>query len=130
MEQIDIDKVCDRNKMILCYDLDDTLIDFETGEPYKDRIAEVVQRYNEGHYIIICTARRCITHRALTQIVNKHGIPYHELAIGTKPKAHIYIDDSAVNADDYFANPTKYLRIFFNVGFRINWLIRNRGANK
>jgi len=118
----------DKGKLILCYDLDDTLIDFMFGIPYKERVKEVQERFNEGHYIVVATARVNTTKQEIEDILRTAGIPFHEVAIGTKPKAHLYIDDSAVNADDYFANPKKYLKIYDAIGFRINWLIRNRKA--
>ncbi len=130
LTQDKLNEICDKDKMVLCYDLDDTLIDFATQTPYKDRCKELRQRYKEGNYIIIATARQMIDKGTTEKQLKEWNIPYHEFIYGAKPKAHIYIDDSAVNADDYFANPFKYLRIFKNIGFRINYLIRHKGGLK
>ena len=128
LSQKQLDEICEAGKLIICYDLDDTLIDFRTQAPYPKRVAEVKQRYAEGHYIIIQTAREKITQETTELQLAEWGIPFHEFLYGNKPKAHLYIDDSAVNADDYFVNPEKYLRIFRAIGDSINWFIRKRNG--
>lgn len=133
MNQNKLNKICDNGKMVICYDLDDTLIDFETLQPIKepvDRISELRKRFNEGNYIIIQTARRKSSRSKTKKLLCKLNIPFNELICGTKPKAHIYIDDSGVNADDYFNNPHKYLKLYRAIGFRINYLIRYKGGIK
>jgi hypothetical protein len=97
--------------------------------PIPERVKEIQQRYNEGNYIIIQTARQKVDREKMEKrIRDVWCIPFNEFIFGTKPKAHIYIDDSAVNADDYFANPPKYLRIFRAIDDTINWWIRNRNG--
>jgi len=130
MNQEKINEICDKGKMILCYDLDDTLIDFATQTPFYDRITEMKIRKKEGHYIIVQTARQKISREETEKQLRDWGIPFDEFLYGHKPKAHIYIDDSAVNADDYFNNPSKFLKIFHAIGFRINYLIRHKGGLK
>ena len=95
--------------MILCFDLDGTLCSntegaYEGAEPWPTCIAVVNRLYDEGHRIIVHTARgsttgvdwRAVTLRQLAD----WGVRYHELVLG-KPTADVYIDDKAINADDW-----------------------------
>ena len=97
--------------MIYCFDLDGTLCtntggQYAKAEPLVNRIARVNNLYNEGHKIIISTARGSETKLdwyALTQDqLVKWGVKYHELYVGKKPNADFYIDDRAINAEVYF----------------------------
>lgn len=71
----------------------------------------VVKRfYNKGHRVIIDTARtssakgltkymyRCKIKKLTRKQLETWGIPYHELRVGIKPPADIYIDDKSVPA--------------------------------
>lgn len=101
--------------MRVCFDLDNTLVtnpvvpgDYSTVRPIRKMVALAQKMHEEGHTIIIHTARRMLTHRhnvgaAIRDIANitlqtleKFGIPYDELIFG-KPVADMYIDDRAVN---------------------------------
>lgn len=117
-------------KKRFCFDLDNTLVSYP---PYIDGIKlyqqvkpitkniEFLQKLkNEGHYIIIYTARRMVTHNSNIGKINaeqgkiifdtleKFNIPYDEIYFG-KPYAHYYIDDSAINA---FSNLEKELGFY------------------
>lgn len=100
---------------IYVIDLDGTLCDTQRCEdrwlyleatPYPDRIAKINRLYDEGHKIIIETARGCgsgrdwyeDTFRQLTEF----GVRFHELRTGTKFGADYFIDDRAINAADFF----------------------------
>ena len=105
----------DKKKMRVCFDLDHTLVtyptisgDYRTVQPINKMIELSRQLKQEGHTIIIYTARRMETHRnnvgAVIRDIGKitidtleqFQIPYDELLFG-KPIADMYIDDRAVN---------------------------------
>jgi len=99
-------------EMRYCFDLDGTLcVGGETGDyrgamPIPRRIALVRKLHDEGHYIIIDTARGTDTKQEWAEFtrdqLDRWGCPFHELHVGRKPFAHFYIDDRATNAHDYF----------------------------
>jgi capsule biosynthesis phosphatase len=100
-----------------CFDLDHTLVsgpltpgDYTSVEPITKNIEYLKHLHNQGHYIIIHTARRMKTHRGnvgavIADIGSKtikqladFDIPYNELHFG-KPHADFYIDDLAINCN-------------------------------
>ena len=97
--------------MIYCFDLDGTLCTntngkYDEAEPFHDRIAIVNKLYDEGHHILIDTARGSTTGIDWTAVtkeqLNKWGTKYHTLRAGVKLTADLYIDDKGINADIYF----------------------------
>lgn len=96
--------------MRYCVDMDGTLC-YTDGEHYADAkpnweaIARLNALYRDGHTIIIDTARGSgsgIDHRRLTQQqLTRWGVDYDELRVGHKVPADVYIDDRAINADDW-----------------------------
>lgn len=99
-----------------CFDLDLTLVtspkirgDYTTVQPIADNIKMVRRLSEQGHYIIIHTARRMVTHSAnvgkiiadvgqiTLETLRQFNIPYDELHFG-KPYADFYIDDKAIDA--------------------------------
>lgn len=93
-----------------CFDLDGTLVktegkDYEGSTPNDKAVAKVRHLYENGHYIIIMTARgassgidwREFTANQLTEF----GISYHELILGQKPNADYFIDDKAIHVQDW-----------------------------
>ena len=104
-----------KRKMRICFDLDNTLVtyptipgDYTSVKPIDTMIQYAKMLHNEGHTIIIHTARRMTTHNnnigAVIKDIGKltfdtlenFEIPYDELIFG-KPIADMYIDDRAVN---------------------------------
>ena len=101
---------------IYVVDLDGTLCDTKRSEegfwryleatPFHDRIARINKLYDEGHTIIIETARGCTskkdwypeTHAQLTSF----GLKFHQLRTGIKHGGDYFIDDKAINAEDFF----------------------------
>lgn len=100
----------------IVFDLDGTLTEPTDGslpydklKPRRDMIAVMNRLYDEGHHIIINTARHMITckgdaalaERLLGDITRTwlaaEGAKYHELTWG-KPYALIYVDDKACTA--------------------------------
>lgn len=104
----------------ICFDLDGTICSTDETLPIPERyyksivkphMRTVVKRfYKKGHKIIIDTARtssatgltkywyRCKIKKLTRQQLNSWDVPYHELRVGTKPAADIYIDDKSVPA--------------------------------
>lgn len=98
--------------MRICLDLDGVICELKKDgqsyselNPVRGAIEKIKKLKNEGHYIIIFTARRMKTHssnkgKLLKEIgkvtldwLEKNKILYDEIYFG-KPWAHIYIDDN------------------------------------
>lgn len=99
--------------MIHCFDIDGTLCTntnggYEKAQPFYDVIAQVNRIYDEGHRVILYTARGSTTgidwHKLTLEQLEKWGVHYHELVMG-KPTADIYIDDKAINTLDWGKMP-------------------------
>lgn len=98
--------------MTLCFDLDGTLCEHRTdgkydlAAPYTARIDWLNHLHERGHRIIIDTARGSETgvdwRTATEQQLAGWGVLYHELRVGDKPYADVYVDDRAIEADEYF----------------------------
>lgn len=95
--------------MIYCFDIDgvlcdDMLGDYDKSKPRKEIINRINQLYDEKHTIKIFTGRGSktgIDWKEFTENQLKSwGLNYHELIFG-KPVADIFIDDKAINADDW-----------------------------
>lgn len=94
---------------IYFFDIDGTICDTNDGNyahalPYRDRIEEVNNLYDEGHKIIMWTARGAQTGinwipLTISQL-KAWGVKYHELR--PKPYWDFLVDDKAHNAKDFF----------------------------
>lgn len=103
--------------MKFVFDLDHTLCDppydeenkrwkYFDAKPYYDRIEKVNKLWEDGHIIVIETARGCsskINHYEQTykQLVS-WGLKFTSLRTGVKFAADYYIDDKAINSEDFF----------------------------
>jgi capsule biosynthesis phosphatase len=135
-----------KEKIRVCFDLDNTLVtypsipgDYTTVLPIEPMISLARSLHEDGHTIIIYTARRMKTHSgnvgatirdigAITFItLDNFQIPYDELIFG-KPIADIYIDDRAVNP---YRNDLKSMGLFINSETKqtINFLPSNKYNN-
>ena len=122
-----------KNKQRFCFDLDNTLVtfpkvrnDYSTVEPIYENIEILNFLKEQGHYIIIYTARRMRTHngnikkvkkdikKITTKTLNNYNIQYDELIFG-KPYANFYIDDLGISADE---------NLNFSLGFYNNAVSR------
>jgi|SRR3990172_2165642 len=108
--------------MTYVFDLDETICQsdypnnldlmdkYYNSYPIKERIAIINNLYNQGHEIIIDTARGCkigVTDelRDLTvKQLKDWGVKYHLLRIGIKYPGDFYIDDKAISDKDFFVN--------------------------
>jgi len=101
---------------IYVFDLDNTLCDTRRGEnnnwdyigasPYPERIKKVNILFEAGNRIIIETARGCNSKKnwyieTYNQLIN-WGLKFHELRTGVKFGADYFIDDKAINSEDFF----------------------------
>lgn len=102
--------------MIYVFDLDNTLCntlkkednnwDYLNAQPFEDRIKIVNDLYDNGNKIIIETARGCVSKKnwyeqTHNQLVN-FGLKFHELRTGVKFNADFFIDDKAINSNNFF----------------------------
>jgi hypothetical protein len=102
--------------MTYCFDLDGTLCtitngDYDLAKPLMDRISVVNNLYESGNHIIINTARGSKTgidwyDKTENQIKN-WGLNFHELYVGVKIDADLFIDDKAVSDKIFFENIQK-----------------------
>lgn len=92
-----------------CFDIDGTLCtntegDYEDAQPFADRIQVVNRLYDDGHQVLLLTARGSTTGIDWRDVTEKQmadwGVRYHQLYL-TKPSAHIYIDDKAFNSETW-----------------------------
>lgn len=92
--------------MTYCFDIDGTIcnkdVEYEKAIPYPSVIVKINSLYDEGHTIILYTARGSKTGLDWTELTNqqikKWGIKCHEVKLG-KPFYDLMIDDRAINAD-------------------------------
>lgn len=102
--------------MRYCFDIDGTLCDTPNNElgkpdyvnakPFPFMVDQVNRLYDEGNYIIMQTARgkgSGIDHTELTKKqLDEWGYKYHELfPMFCKPTADIFVDDKAINVEDW-----------------------------
>lgn len=103
--------------MRLCVDIDGTIcethgLDYSSASPIDEAVQALRKLNEEGHYIILFTARGSgtgIDHSALTiRQLASWGVPYDELHFG-KPFADFYIDDKAIVASTWHAAISNHL---------------------
>ena len=102
--------------MRYCFDIDGTLCDTPNNEkgkpdylnaqPFPFMVQQVNRLYDEGHYIIMQTARgkgSGIDHTELTtKQLNECGYKYHELfPMFCKPTADLFIDDKGIDVESW-----------------------------
>ena len=99
------------NLKTYCFDIDGTICtntngDYESAEPYYDRIDTINNLFNKGSKIIYFTARGSTTQIDWFEItekqLNKWGCKYNQLLVG-KPFADYYIDDKGVDPFNWFS---------------------------
>jgi len=92
-----------------CFDIDGTICtntdgEYASAKPFGSRIDHINALYDAGHTISFFTARGSTTGidwRALTaEQLAQWGVRYHTLIMG-KPHADLFVDDKAIQSDDY-----------------------------
>jgi len=97
-------------KLIYCFDFDETICFRNSGEDYsksfpvKKMVDHINQLYDDGHKIVIFTARGSSSgidwlNVTYSQCV-EWGLKFHSIKPG-KPSYDIFVDDKAINASDY-----------------------------
>lgn len=104
------------------FDLDGTLCsdsmgNYRLAQPFIERINYVNRLYDEGHVIILHTARgmgrtqnnieeATLRWKKFTENqVSDWGLKYHQIFFG-KPSGDLYIDDKAINEKEFFTKKT------------------------
>ena len=103
--------------MNYCFDLDGTIchtdsnpdghgMRYEESQPIPFMVEQVNQLFDEGHKIIIMTARGRGSGKDWTSWTTKQldmwGVKYHELEpMFHKPTADLFIDDKGINVEDW-----------------------------
>jgi hypothetical protein len=122
--------------MRLCFDLDNTICltqgtEYSESTPIISMVDLVNLLYNQGHYVVIFTARGSKSQsdfRELTENQLKNwGVSYHELLFG-KPYADIFVDDRAITAAS-FHNVAETFTSYENIMEHILMLV-NHGHNQ
>jgi len=100
--------------MKLVVDIDGTICtntkgDYQSAEPYMDRIAHFNKLYDEGHEIHYWTARGGNTNIDWTKLtmqqLSEWGVKYTTARMH-KPVYDLWVDDKAMNVEAYFENIT------------------------
>jgi cytidyltransferase-like protein len=102
--------------MRYCFDIDGTICDtpvtdkgkndYDNSTPKRFMVETVNRLYDEGHYIILMTARGRGSGMDWSlktkQQLKKWGVKFHELEpMFHKPNADLFIDDKGVNVEDW-----------------------------
>ncbi|MCK1986500.1 acylneuraminate cytidylyltransferase family protein [Lysinibacillus fusiformis] len=98
-----------KSKQRFVFDIDGVIaelnsnLSYQESQPNERLIKEVNKLYEEGHYIVLFTARGYVTKIDWREITEKQlenwGLRYHELHFG-KPNADYYIDDKMLSIED------------------------------
>lgn len=97
--------------MVYCFDLDGTLCstdgnNYKDSKPKKDRIEIVNTLYEDGHTILIDTARGCVSGKNYffftMEQLKSWGVKFHTLRTGVKFGADIFIDDKGIQDQQFF----------------------------
>jgi hypothetical protein len=95
--------------MRYAFDIDNTLVhtvgsDYENSTPIQHRIDRVNRLYDEGHMILLFTARGSASGRDLYEFTVKQihdfGIKHHKIIMG-KPDVDLFIDDKAISVAEW-----------------------------
>ena len=104
------------NKMKYVFDLDNTLCltekneegnwDYLNSRPILERIEIVNKLFESGNYIIIETARGCVSKKNWYEVTYNQlvafGLKFHELRTGVKFNGDLFVDDKGVNSEIFF----------------------------
>tara|TARA_B110000444_G_C18784783_1_gene569334 strand:- start:45 stop:344 length:300 start_codon:yes stop_codon:yes gene_type:complete len=97
--------------MVYCFDLDGTLCNtdgnnYKDSTPKKKRIEIVNTLFEDGHTILIDTARGCVSGKnyfffTMDQL-KLWGVKFHTLRTGVKFGADVFIDDKGIQDQRFF----------------------------
>ena len=103
--------------MRYCFDIDGTICNtpcnpdghgmrYEESTPFPDMVDKINQLYDDGHYIILMTARGRGSGKDWTELTTKQvqdwGLKFHEIEpMFHKPNADIFVDDKGINVEEW-----------------------------
>jgi cytidyltransferase-like protein len=96
--------------MRYCFDIDNTICETDGGKykeakPKNHIISKINELYDQGHYIILMTARGKSSGIDWTSFTDEQmkawGVKHHELVMNVKPNADLFIDDKGINVKDW-----------------------------
>ncbi len=96
--------------MIICFDLDGTICTTDDKKNYNDAklipgMKEKINQLYASNFIKIFTARGASSGIDWTELTKKQlhywGINYHELLMNQKPSYDLFVDDKAINAEQW-----------------------------
>jgi glycerol-3-phosphate cytidylyltransferase len=99
--------------MTYCFDLDETICyssssgprDYSLAQPYPPVVDQINKLYKEGHTITIFTARGGTSgkdwHGVTLAQLKSWSLKYHTLIDKGKPHFDLFIDDKAINTQDW-----------------------------
>lgn len=70
------------------------------AKPLDNAVESINELYNEGHTIIIYSARTWMEYEMTVDWLSRHGVKYHQLMLG-KPVGDVWIDDRAITCDGW-----------------------------
>lgn len=94
---------------------------YENAIPITDRIEHINKLYDEGNFIVYCTARGMGSSDDNIEVANSKwydltkkqlnswNVKYHKLVLG-KPQGDIYVDDKGINDYDFFLKIHSYFK--------------------
>ena len=104
-------------KLTYIVDIDRTVFntvngDFHNAVGIPDRIAAINRLYRDGHTVIYWTGRDSYSGKSWHEFTRKqlsyYGCEYTELR-SDKPNYDVWIDDKAINSEDFFKKPSQTL---------------------
>lgn len=85
---------------------DDGSKDYSKHIPQYDRIQKINKLYDEGNEIKYWTARGAVSGLDWAELTKNQlkdwGCKYHKLSVGDKPHYDLWIDDKAINSEEFF----------------------------
>ena len=85
---------------------DDGSKDYSKQIPQYDRIQKINKLYDEGNEIKYWTARGAVSGLDWGELTKNQlkdwGCKYHKLSVGDKPHYDLWIDDKAINSEEFF----------------------------
>jgi capsule biosynthesis phosphatase len=102
------------------HDAKDTYEKYGKARPNQEVIYFMKRLHHKGYHITISSARRMLTHDGdidkiiadvgdvTVEWLNRYNVPYHDLQFGKPYSSTYYVDDKAMNVEE-FIKKAKYL---------------------
>jgi hypothetical protein len=92
--------------MLIYIDIDNTIFktdgtNYSSSTPIIENIQKVNNMYDDGHIIVMWTARGTLSNKCFFELTHEQliqfGVKFHELRMG-KPAYDLFIDDKSINS--------------------------------